>query len=612
GKTKDYHNMFTNTYFIKWMNRLLIYLKNKNIKNTVIIFDNAKYHKFLPLNTPKKKILINYCVKKNIAYNENEFKSSHIKPMICEMAEKQKHSVMFTPPYHSDLQPIELIWAIIKGEVSRQYVLYCTLISTIMLIDNYESNSSFEDIVPITTQTNTIRVVSDWTFVKNFNNDHELLTFFKNNESWSISYTNKTTLGEKIYYRCTKGGKSRKSDECKSRIYMIHYLTSFEVGYYINNVPHDHLGISHGINVEIKSAIKDIYNEGHTKLKEIGHILRAKNNAVPKSRKISNYLNQLKLDKYGPCNININDVIIYCESRKSVPSNFDTVYMINYVVNATYKLIWQGYPVLVSGTSDMNRRFHPVGLAVTTKEKTKDYEFLFKSIKLGMLQLDIAKEFNILVADASYAVTNVLSKQDRLNIRLDIGLLQICYSKSLFTLAKRVFIEKWSQRGPDALEFIKYFKLQWLTERIGWYEGYAINIPSTNNGLKSTNAVIKNTVTRRTRLPFNVFTKSIEKKSSMFGRLNEKMALISIYQHLTLKYGLKLINNGGKHYTLKNIEFNQIIVDNFRHNMENLVISDFADYCDMITKIACINIDELTWKKSTCTCRNFLKKYVSN
>ncbi|OAF65399.1 hypothetical protein A3Q56_06891 [Intoshia linei] len=75
--------------------------------------------------------------------------------------------------------------------------------------------------------------------------------------------------------------------------------------------------------------------------------------------------------------------------------------------HATYKLICQGYPVLIAGTSDMNKRFHPVNLAVITEEKTEDYEFLFKSIKSGMLQLSIAKEFNILVADASYAVTNV-------------------------------------------------------------------------------------------------------------------------------------------------------------------------------------------------------------
>lgn len=28
---------------------------------------------------------------------------------------------MFTPPHHSDLQPIELVWAIVKGTVGRQY-----------------------------------------------------------------------------------------------------------------------------------------------------------------------------------------------------------------------------------------------------------------------------------------------------------------------------------------------------------------------------------------------------------------------------------------------------------------------------------------------------------
>ncbi|OWZ16685.1 hypothetical protein PHMEG_0009482 [Phytophthora megakarya] len=27
-----------------------------------------------------------------------------------------KHEVVFMPPYHSDLQPIELVWAIVKGD----------------------------------------------------------------------------------------------------------------------------------------------------------------------------------------------------------------------------------------------------------------------------------------------------------------------------------------------------------------------------------------------------------------------------------------------------------------------------------------------------------------
>jgi hypothetical protein len=32
-----------------------------------------------------------------------------------------KHKILFTPPNHSDLQPIELLWARIKGNVARLY-----------------------------------------------------------------------------------------------------------------------------------------------------------------------------------------------------------------------------------------------------------------------------------------------------------------------------------------------------------------------------------------------------------------------------------------------------------------------------------------------------------
>jgi hypothetical protein len=37
------------------------------------------------------------------------------------LAEEQCHRVLWKPPYHSDLQPIELLWARVKGNVGRQY-----------------------------------------------------------------------------------------------------------------------------------------------------------------------------------------------------------------------------------------------------------------------------------------------------------------------------------------------------------------------------------------------------------------------------------------------------------------------------------------------------------
>jgi hypothetical protein len=40
---------------------------------------------------------------------------------VKEIAERHGHKVLFTPPYHSDLQPIELLWAYVKGNIGRQY-----------------------------------------------------------------------------------------------------------------------------------------------------------------------------------------------------------------------------------------------------------------------------------------------------------------------------------------------------------------------------------------------------------------------------------------------------------------------------------------------------------
>ncbi|TYZ68603.1 hypothetical protein PybrP1_005978 [[Pythium] brassicae (nom. inval.)] len=44
-----------------------------------------------------------------------------VEPEACTMARTAGHEVLFTPPHHSDLQSIELVWAIAKGEVGRQY-----------------------------------------------------------------------------------------------------------------------------------------------------------------------------------------------------------------------------------------------------------------------------------------------------------------------------------------------------------------------------------------------------------------------------------------------------------------------------------------------------------
>lgn len=49
-------------------------------------------------------------------------------------------------------------------------------------------------------------------------------------------------------------------------------------------------------------------------------------------------------------------------------------------IDATYKVIWQGYPTLIVGTSDKNRVFRPVAIAVRKCEVAADFCFISEAL----------------------------------------------------------------------------------------------------------------------------------------------------------------------------------------------------------------------------------------
>ena len=51
--------------------------------------------------------------------------------------------------------------------------------------------------------------------------------------------------------------------------------------------------------------------------------------------------------------------------------------------DGTYKLNWHGFPLIVLGTTDLDRHFHSFGIAVVTNETKHDYKFAFDSINIG-------------------------------------------------------------------------------------------------------------------------------------------------------------------------------------------------------------------------------------
>ncbi|CAH2101119.1 unnamed protein product [Euphydryas editha] len=103
-------------------------------RNDVIVLNNATYHSRRLEKTPtfawKKDAIQNWLRAKNIPFDDDEVKRqlvekvSNVKEnfkslVIDQIAEQKGVTVLRLPPYHCELNPIELIWADIKGYVAR-------------------------------------------------------------------------------------------------------------------------------------------------------------------------------------------------------------------------------------------------------------------------------------------------------------------------------------------------------------------------------------------------------------------------------------------------------------------------------------------------------------
>ena len=128
--TKDYHEEMTADVFEEYFEQMIELIP----ENSVIVLDNASYHsrllEKLPTTSWKKTDIINWLSKKNIPFEDGmlkkellkivqENKSRFKKCVIDEMAKKRGIILLRLPPYHCELNPIELIWAQMKGYVAR-------------------------------------------------------------------------------------------------------------------------------------------------------------------------------------------------------------------------------------------------------------------------------------------------------------------------------------------------------------------------------------------------------------------------------------------------------------------------------------------------------------
>lgn len=129
-KTGDYHSSMNWDVFLKWFkDQLLPNIPDKSI----IILDNAKYHNVLAEETFPKPVHTIQRLQDWLRHNNIPWTTDMVKAELFELCKQHAskpeyaldkiaadkgHSILRTPPYHPELQPIETCWAVVKGHVA--------------------------------------------------------------------------------------------------------------------------------------------------------------------------------------------------------------------------------------------------------------------------------------------------------------------------------------------------------------------------------------------------------------------------------------------------------------------------------------------------------------
>lgn len=324
-------------------------------------------------------------------------------------------------------------------------------------------------------------------------------------------------------------------------------------------------------------------------------------------------------------------------------------------IDATYKLNWLGFPLIVLGTVDRAKRFHPFVYGCCSHGRTLDYEFVFECAKKA-IETHLGKDFGpeTLIADGSDAIRNAFynkyetgqldvmcyahvirncrkrpftSKNNKNLIPEDIRIMQLAPNRSTFKMMTKLFCEKWEQVEPD---YVAYFEKEWLGAHCNWYEGAANYTPSTNNGLESHNATIKKKITLRRRLPMNEFLVSMKEMtveiSKSFSEGKRILATEPDIKKKTFEDAMLMVKENFKAFKAKqktNSNVSIFSVPSSKCADENateayyktLAKATWDSFDEFIVhgfqQFYIVHFSSNNWKtESTCTCAAFFKQHI--
>lgn len=242
----------------------------------------------------------------------------------------------------------------------------------------------------------------DWHIELESNDLDEALDYLEERNFVCYDYSD-LKCGQKFYFRCKLVPKERKQ-WCAQRYTLFLPSNSLKVQILRNQFDHDHDALLEGtqrpISDEMIQYINGLFECGTTKTNEIiAHIDYARsknglfqNESTPKKRQIEYLVRKFRCAE-APKMLNLGDLVKWCKENSKFPSDINEAFVVAHeaslhsdtdlsfrfvittplllqrcleskkiAIDATYKLNWLEYPLMVYGTVDRKKTVSPARL----------------------------------------------------------------------------------------------------------------------------------------------------------------------------------------------------------------------------------------------------------
>ena len=217
-------------------------------------------------------------------------------------------------------------------------------------------------------------------------------------------YHNLTQRGKEVVYECST------HENCSFKIKRIDPRDSFEPFYETTGSHSDVIKIkSVGLDDKTKEVILELYLDGVKKPNAILRAFRRRELAEPILSKLKNYLKTLSRKYEGQAKLSLGELEAKCIDSSEVPIDHDEAYVVQtsidydnatftvifstkrllenaarcrvLCIDATYKVTYEGFPLILAGTVDCNGHYHPITVSIVHNESLQTYKTVMQNLK---------------------------------------------------------------------------------------------------------------------------------------------------------------------------------------------------------------------------------------